>query len=52
MHEMELSSQMETQGGSIAFWVGTIIMGTAIYKLIRSARGRVSIPRLITLEWH
>lgn len=51
MQELSLASQMEIQGGSATGWFLCIVIGTAIYKVFRSSKGRVSIPRLISIEW-
>jgi len=52
MKELSLQEQYEIQGGGI---IGTaiiyLLLGCGIYKLVKSSRGRISVPRLITLEW-
>lgn len=52
MKELTLQQQCEIQGGSA---IGTIIiyilLGAGIYKIYKCKRGRISVPRLVTLEW-
>jgi len=52
MKELSLQQQCEMCGG-IA--VGTallyLILGTALYKIYKAKKGRISIPRLLNLEW-
>lgn len=52
MKELTLQQQYEAQGGSI---IGTaiiyILIGAGIYKIYKSTRGRISLPRLVTIEW-
>lgn len=52
MRELTLQEQFEIQGGSL---VGTAILyalfGAGLYKIFKSKRGRISIPRLIQIEW-
>lgn len=51
MNELQQCSQMEVSGGGIIGVVFCVIVGTAVYKMYRSSAGRVSIPRLISIEW-
>lgn len=52
MRELTEIQQCEIQGGSmIASGIIYILIGAGIYKIIRSKRGRVSIPRLVSIEW-
>ena len=52
MRELTEIQQCEIQGGSmIATGIIYILIGAGIYKIIRSKRGRVSIPRLVSIEW-
>lgn len=51
MQELDLNRQMELTGGNPGVVIFCIVMGTAVIKLLRSAAGRVSIARLLTLEW-
>lgn len=52
MKELSLQQQCEIQGGSL---IGTaifyVLLGAGVYKILRSKRGRISIPRLVNLEW-
>ena len=52
MRELSLQQQCEIQGGS---FIGTallyLLLGAGIYKILRSKKGRISIPRLVNLEW-
>ena len=40
MQELQLTNQMEIIGG-----------GAAVYKMLYSSSGRISIPRLVSIEW-
>ena len=52
MKELTLQQQCEIQGGSlIATALLYLILGSAAYKIIKSKKGRISIPRLISIEW-
>ena len=52
MKELTLQQQCEIQGGSlIATALLYLILGAAAYKIIKSEKGRISIPRLISIEW-
>ena len=51
MNELQLSSQMETSGGGIGSVVFCVVIGAAVYKMVRSSAGRISIPRIISIEW-
>lgn len=51
MNELQLCSQMEISGGGITTVFFCIVMGTAVYKMAKSMAGRVSIPRIISIEW-
>lgn len=52
MKELSLEQQLDICGG---VGVGTallyLILGTALYKIYKSKKGRISIPKLIQLEW-
>ena len=52
MKELTLQEQYEIQGVSL---VGTallyLLLGAGIYKIWKSKKGRISIPRLINIEW-
>ena len=51
MQELQVSSQMEINGGSVAGIFFAVVIGTALYKIYKSNSGRISIPRLISFEW-
>ena len=52
MKELTLQQQCEIQGGNlIATALLYLILGAAAYKIIKSKKGRISIPRLISIEW-
>ena len=51
MNELQLYDQMDIYGGSAAGVILCIIMGAAVYKMLFSRGGRVSIPKLISIEW-
>ena len=52
MKELTLQEQYEIIGGvALTTAVLYLILGTALYKIYKSKKGRVSIPKLIQLEW-
>lgn len=51
MNELQLSSQMEISGGGVGTIVFCVVIGTAVYKMVKSTSGRISIPRIISIEW-
>lgn len=51
MNELQQCSQMEVSGGGLVGVVFCVVVGTAVYKMYRSTSGRVSIPRIISIEW-
>lgn len=52
MKELTLQQQLETQGGS---FIGTaiiyLLLGAGIYKIYNSKKGRISLPRIVSIEW-
>ncbi|MFR7591469.1 MAG: hypothetical protein ACLUVC_08505 [Longibaculum sp.] len=52
MKELSLQEQCTIQGGSL---IGTalfyLLLGAGIYKIWKSKKGRISIPRLLNIEW-
>lgn len=53
MYELSNREQEMIVGGSssgIAYII-YVLLGAAAYKIIRSKKGRLSLPRLISLEW-
>lgn len=51
MNELQQCEQMEVMGGGVAGFFFCVVIGTAVYKMFRSGAGRVSIPRIISIEW-
>lgn len=51
MNELQLNNQMEISGGGIGTIVFCVVIGAAVYKMVTSNSGRVSIPRIISIEW-
>lgn len=52
MKELTLQEQYEICGGSA---IGTaiiyLLLGAGVYKIYKSKKGRISIPKLLQLEW-
>ncbi|MFQ6791302.1 hypothetical protein [Thomasclavelia sp.] len=51
MNELQQAMQMEVTGGGIGGVIFFIVIGTAVYKMYKSKAGRVSIPKIISIEW-
>lgn len=52
MKELSLQQQYELCGGIAASTALLyLILGTALYKIYKAKKGRISIPRLLKLEW-
>ena len=51
MNELQVAAQMEINGGGLGGFFFCMVIGTALYKVYRSSKGRISIPRLISFEW-
>lgn len=51
MNELQLNNQMDIVGGAVGTWIVYIVVGAAVYKMLYSKSGRISIPRLISIEW-
>lgn len=51
MNELQQCMQMEVMGGGVTGFFFCVVIGTAIYKMFRSGAGRVSIPKIISIEW-
>ncbi|MGN1182712.1 MAG: hypothetical protein ACI4SR_06850 [Faecalibacillus sp.] len=51
MNELQVVNQMQIVGGGAGTWIVCIVIGAAVYKMLFSKGGRVSIPKLITIEW-
>ncbi|MCD7949347.1 MAG: hypothetical protein LUG12_03665 [Erysipelotrichaceae bacterium] len=52
MKELSLTEQCSLQGGSVvATVIIYVLLGAGIYKIIKSTSGRISIPKLVSIEW-
>ena len=52
MKELSLYEQCSISGGAgLSTALLYLILGAGVYKLLKSSKGRISIPRLIQLEW-
>ena len=52
MKELTLQQQYETCGGSLLTTALIyLLLGTGLYKIYKSKKGRISIPTLLQLEW-
>ena len=52
MKELTLQQQYETCGGSLLTTALIyLLLGTGLYKIYKSKKGRISIPKLLQLEW-
>lgn len=52
MKELSVQEQCQIEGGSfIGAALLYLLLGAGIYKLYKSKRGRISIPRLVNIEW-
>ena len=51
MQELQLTNQMEIIGGGVGTWIVCVVVGAAVYKMLYSSSGRISIPRLVSIEW-
>ena len=49
--ELQLTNQMEIIGGGVGTWIVCVVVGAAVYKMLYSSSGRISIPRLVSIEW-
>ena len=47
----QLTNQMEIIGGGVGTWIVCVVVGAAVYKMLYSSSGRISIPRLVSIEW-
>ena len=50
MQELQLTNQMEIIGGGVGTWIVCVVVGAAVYKMLYFC-GRISIPRLVSIEW-
>lgn len=46
-----INKQMEIYGGGVGTWIVCVVVGAAVYKMLYSSSGRISIPRLVSIEW-
>ncbi|MCD7949346.1 MAG: hypothetical protein LUG12_03660 [Erysipelotrichaceae bacterium] len=52
MKELSLTEQCSLQGGSaVATVIIYVLLGAGIYKIIKSASGKISLSKLISIEW-
>ena len=51
MQELQLTNQMEFIGVGVVTWFVCVVVGSAVYKMLYSSSGRISIPRLVSIEW-
>lgn len=51
MYELTEMEMQSINGGSALVYLVYVILGVGVYKLIRSKRGRIGLPRLIQIEW-
>jgi hypothetical protein len=52
MREISLQEQYEICGGSaITTALLYLLLGAALYKIYKSKKGKISIPKLLQLEW-
>ena len=51
MYELSREKQEQINGGSALTYIVYALIGIAGFKIIRSAKGRLRLGRLITLEW-
>ncbi len=51
MKELTVCQQREISGGGLGTGFMLLVIGTALYKVFFSKAGRISIPRLISIEW-
>ena len=49
--KLQLNNQMDIVGGAVGTWIVCIVVGAAVYKMLYSKSGRISIPRLVSIEW-
>ncbi len=52
MKELSLYEQYEISGGTgISTALLYLIVGAGLYKILKSSKGRISIPKILQLEW-
>lgn len=51
LKELNKEELQEIEGGALLTYIVYVAIGGAIYKIVTSKSGRLSIPKLITFEW-
>ena len=51
MYELSVSEQQQINGGGPASYIIYALLGAALYKVWKSKKGRISLPRVIQIEW-
>lgn len=51
MKELSLQELEQINGGGVLTVIIYCVLGAGVYKIIKAKKGRISIPRLIQLEW-
>lgn len=51
MKELSLQELEQINGGGVLTIIIYCILGAGAYKILKSKKGRISIPKLIQLEW-
>lgn len=51
MKELSYNELYEVNGGGILTVIIYCVIGVGTYKVFKSAKGRISIPKLISFEW-
>lgn len=51
MYELSVERQQQISGGSALAYIVYALLGIAGLRLLRSAKGRLRVGRLITVEW-
>lgn len=52
MKELTLNEQYQLTGGSaVATIIIYVLLGAGIYKIIKSKSGRISVPKIVSIEW-
>lgn len=51
MNELTVNQMENVDGGGVLTYILYIALGGAIYKIVTSNAGRLSIPNIISIEW-
>jgi len=51
MYELSSVEQEQIYGGSAASYIIYALLGAALYKVWKSKKGRISLPKIIQIEW-